>query len=456
MPVAAHPEHLRVALLSYRGNMRCGGQGVYLWHLARGLARLGHRVEVWCGPPYPDPMPFVEAVHRLPGNEFFGKWFNPDRRGFLPEPRPLSVLKPLPFYELGASWLGFLVEPALFSLRAFAAVTARAQRTGAFDVVHDVQSLGYGLLGLRARGTPVVSTVHHPLTVDRAASFRADRTFRDAVGTAKFFPIGMQAFVARRIDGILTSSRSSAARIHRDFRVPRERITDVANGVDTDCFRPRPLAREPSTVLCVARAADPNKGVRDLVRALRHLPDDIALELVDDAGPSNPARVWAKRAGVAHRLTITGALPIDVLAERYARATLVAVPSHHEGFGLPAVEAMASETPVVAAAGGALAEVLADGGGTLVPVGQTEAMAGAIRELIARPSLRATLGQKGREIAVRRYSWASITDATCDVYRAVRGAGVAGDFGLPTRISTSAAPGKTPANRSATSSHARA
>ena len=208
--------------------------------------------------------------------------------------------------------------------------------------------------------------------------------------------------------------------------------------------------------MCVARATDPNKGVRDLVRALRHLPDDVALELVDDAGPSNPARVWAKQAGVSQRLTITGALTTEVLAERYARATLVAVPSHHEGFGLPAVEAMASGTPVVAAAGGALAEVLASGGGKLVPVGQPKAMADAIHALLANPPLRETLGREGREIAVRRYSWASITETTSEVYRAVLDPRAASAFGLPTRMSTSATPGKKPAKRSATSSHARA
>ena len=186
MHVAAHPESLRIALLSYRGNMRCGGQGVYLWHLARDSLAWDTASKWSAGLRTPTPclssMPFTNC-----GTRIFREVVNADRRNFLPNSRPLSVLEPLPLYELGASWLGFLVEPALFSLRAFAAVTERARRTGPFDVVHDVQSLGYGLLGLRARGVPVVSTVHHPLTVDRAASFRTDRTLREAIGTAKFF-----------------------------------------------------------------------------------------------------------------------------------------------------------------------------------------------------------------------------------------------------------------------------
>ena len=55
---------LRILFLAYRGNMLSGGQGVYLWFLARELTRLGHRVDVIVGPPYPDPMPFAASVTR--------------------------------------------------------------------------------------------------------------------------------------------------------------------------------------------------------------------------------------------------------------------------------------------------------------------------------------------------------------------------------------------------------
>ena len=66
---------LRVAFIAYRGNMRCGGQGVYLWHLARELARQGHAVDVFVGPPYPDPMPFARRVVELPNEQFWARWF---------------------------------------------------------------------------------------------------------------------------------------------------------------------------------------------------------------------------------------------------------------------------------------------------------------------------------------------------------------------------------------------
>ena len=97
--------------------MECGGQGVYLWFLARELTRLGHHVEVFVGPPYPDPMPWAEAVHRVPNREMWAKWFTRDYAGMLGEKRPTEILAPLDFYELAASRLGFLPEAFAFSCR---------------------------------------------------------------------------------------------------------------------------------------------------------------------------------------------------------------------------------------------------------------------------------------------------------------------------------------------------
>ena len=110
---------LRICFIAYRGNMRCGGQGVYLWFLARELAHLGHRVDVLVGPPHPDPMPFANSVTAMPNERFWGKWFHAERRHLIPQPHPLRIFEPLNFYELATSYLGFLPEPMAFSLRAF-------------------------------------------------------------------------------------------------------------------------------------------------------------------------------------------------------------------------------------------------------------------------------------------------------------------------------------------------
>ncbi|HKA16427.1 MAG TPA: glycosyltransferase family 4 protein [Myxococcota bacterium] len=411
---------LRIAFVAYRGNMRCGGQGVYLWFLARELARLGHRVDVWVGPPYPDPMPFAHSVNPLRNHQYWGKWFSKDRRALIPQPRT-RLLNPLEFYELGASYLGFLPEPLAFSVRALLAIAAQLRAGERYDVVHDVQCLGFGLLGLRALGLPVVSTVHHPLTVDRRSSFLRDTNLREAIGTMAFYPVGMQSFVARRIDRLFTSSAASARQIERDFGVARERIRMVANGVDTDLFSPDlAVQRDPHEVLCVGRASDPNKGVPTLVEAIAKLPRPVRLTLVDDPHPDNPARKRARALGIEDRIDVVGRVEVETLVGLYRRAALVAVPSLFEGFGLPAAEAMACGTPVVATAAGSLPEVIGTaGGGILARAHSADALARGIAELLAQPAARADLGAQGRKGVVAAYSWPSVARRTAEVYAEV-------------------------------------
>ncbi len=429
-------EPLRIAFVAYRGNMQCGGQGIYLWFLARELTRLGHRVEVFVGPPHPDPMPWAEAVHPIPNREMWAKWFTRDYAAMLGEEHPTEVFSPLNFYELAASRLGFLPEPFAFSVRAFGALAGAIRGGARWDLVHDVQCLGYGLLGVRALGLPVVTTVHHPLTVDRRASFVRDENLRQAVGTAKFYPIGMQRFVARRIDRILTSSETSARQIVEDFGVSGERVVNVSNGLDTDYYCPnRGVARSEAELVCVGRAVDPNKGIRTLVHALARLPEHVTLTLVDNDHPDNEIFKWARAAGVGKRLAVVGRVSRDQLLQLYRRATLVVVPSRFEGFGLPAVEAMACGTPVVACQAGALPEVMrVAGGGKLVPRDDPDALARGIRELLDDPERRAALGARARARVEAAFSWRHVAESTVRVYRDV----LAERRGRPTRTITSA------------------
>jgi glycosyltransferase involved in cell wall biosynthesis len=446
------PRPLRICFVAYRGNMNCGGQGIYLWFLARELARLGHSVDVLVGPPYPDPMPFARQVQELPNEQFWAKWFRRDRAAFLPRPKPLRIFAPLNFYELAASRLGFLPEPFAFSLRALRALASRMRKGVRYDIVHDVQCLGYGILGIRALGLPVVTTVHHPLSVDRRASFVRDEDFSDALGTMTFYPIGMQALVARRIDRVFTSSAASAAEIARDFGVPERRISMVANGVATDVFCPDPsVARSAFEVLCVGRASDPNKGIRTLIEAFARLPESAQLTLVDDDHPDNLARKRAAELGCAQRLRITGRVPADELVQLYRRAALVAVPSRYEGFGLPAAEAMACGTPVVASAAGALPEVVrTGGGGLLVAPNNPEALAAGIATLLEDPELRADLGRRGCQGIAAAYAWPRVAEATAAVYAEVVAArGKA--RGRPASTTTSESEGSVRASRSSAS-----
>jgi len=428
-----------VCFIAYRGNMTCGGQGIYLYFLARELARLGIEIDVVVGPPYPDPMPFAKSVQTLANQEHWARWFTRDYAGMIPQKSPTSALNPLNLYELGASRLGFLPEPMAFSLRAFQALARRLRRGERWDLVHDVQCLGYGVLGLKSLGLPVVTTIHHPLTVDRRASLIRDETFRDRIGSMAFYPVGMQAMVARRIDRVFTSSEESARTIAADFRVRPDRIRNVLNGLDTDFYCPdREVTPHPTELLCVGRASDPNKGVRTLVRALALLPREMTLTLVDNNHPGNDVFKWARQAGVADRLNVTGRVEAEQLLEFYRRAALTVVPSRYEGFGLPAVESMACGTPVVACRVGALPEVMAlCGGGVLVDKDSPEALARGVLDLMKSPEARDELGRQARERVEKHLSWRRVAAVTADGYAEV----LSERRGRPTSTITSANPG---------------
>jgi MMP alpha-(1->4)-mannosyltransferase len=418
---------LRIAFVAYRGNMNSGGQGIYLWFLAREMARMGHEVSVFVGPPYPDAMPFAKSVERLPNQQFWAKWVLDQKDQIVPHDHPFQVLSPLNFYELAASRIGFLPEPFAFSMRVFARLARELRRGGHYDIVHDVQCLGYGLLGLRALGIPVVTTVHHPLTVDRRASFIRDESLKDAIGTMKFYPVGMQAFVARRLDCVLTSSEMSARQIVQDFGVRPERLRNVRNGLDTGLFSPDPsVDKNENELLCVGRSTDPNKGIKTLIQALGQLPSDVRLTLVDDNSPDNQVLEWARENGVVDRIRLTGRVASDELVGIYRQASVVVVPSRYEGFGLPAVEAMACGTPVVATRAGALPEVLElTRGGVMAERDDPGSLADGIRTLLGNTEARAQMAKRGRERVVETLSWPRVAAATAEVYAEVISTGIA-------------------------------
>ncbi len=410
---------MKIAVLAYRGSMQSGGQGVYLAALTRALAARGHSIDCFVGPPLPDPMPWAR-VHAIENEQFWGKRFDRRRGAFLPSRDPWRIFAPLHFFEFAATRFGFLPEPLAFSLRAAAVVRAALARGARYDLVHDVQSLGYGLLWLRALGLPVVSTIHHPLSVDRRSSLRRDRTFAERKGTLTFYPVGMQARVARRLDAILTSSRVSRQAIEADFGVAPERIHEVRNGVElppAGAARARPASSE---LLFVGRCGDPNKGFEFLLRALALLPPEVRVRALDGfpTGTSQADEIDA--LGLRARIRFDGKLPREALERAYRDAALVIVPSLFEGFGLPGLEALAVGTPVVASRAGALPEVLGTAGaGRLVAPADPAALAKGIAESLDDWDAEHARARAARARIESAYAWPQVAARTEAVYAEV-------------------------------------
>jgi glycosyltransferase involved in cell wall biosynthesis len=405
---------LRIALLSYRGNPYSGGQGVYIRNLSRELVALGHRVEVFAGQPYPILDPDV-AFTPLPSLDLYRQ---PDP---FRTPRPREYRDLIDVLEVLIMWTAGFPEPATFALRA---ARHLATRRADFDVVHDNQCLGRGLLKLPKLGLPTLATIHHPVQVDRALELAAATGLRHITLRRWYGFIRMQERVAHRIPEIITVSSSSADQIAHYFGVAPERITAIPIGTDVERFSPSPaVPKVPGRIVTTASADTPLKGLAVLVEALakvRAEHDHAELVVIGKTKPDGPVARTIDRFGLAPYIDFRSGLSEDELVGLLRSAEMACVPSLYEGFSLPAVEAMAVGLPLVSTTGGAIPEVAgADGETTLaVPPGEAPALAAALIRLLGDPALRERLGAAGRERAVRRFTWRAAAAATADRYRA--------------------------------------
>jgi glycosyltransferase involved in cell wall biosynthesis len=401
---------MRICLLTYRGNPYCGGQGIYVSYLARELVRLGHEVHGITGPPYPHSLPGV-IWHHVPGLCLYG-----NNGAYPPTANPLSAFAPLNFYTWAASLAGGFPEMAAFSARAFLKVR-QLLRQQQFDVIHDNQTLGWGLLPLQALGVPLLATIHHPLTIDRQRGFEPPTSFQQQFNRVRFYPIRMQRFVARHMARIITVSKASAEAISRDFCVPPANIEVIYNGVDCNLFRPLPeVPRVPGRVLFVGNIEDRNKGGRYLLQAMTHVRPDAQLVVVT-GGISDLQGLERELdcLGLRHRITFYARLSSQALVRMYATAEVAVSPSLFEGFGFPAAEAMACGLPLVAARGGALPEVVGDAG-VLVPARDAQALAMAINTLLGDSPRRRQLGRTARARIQTRFRWQDTAQRLVQVY----------------------------------------
>jgi glycosyltransferase involved in cell wall biosynthesis len=395
--------------------MYCGGQGIYLHYLAREYQKMGHEVHVLAGPPYPQLTDGI-IIHQLKSLYLY-------RYGDPPTPLyKFPLYKPINFYELVATRLGMFPEPLAFTIRAYWKLRALK---GQFDIIHDNQSLGYGLLLMKKLGIPVVATIHHPIPIDKEADLTQARTRREKLRREIFYSFTMmQSIVSRRMDKVITVSHSSEEEIKRHFKLPESKMKVIYNGVDTTVFKNKDgTIRKPNTLIMVGNTEDRKKGVLYLLKALKLLKGQIDTELtiVDEAVPETRyAPRLAREFGLENMVTFTGRLTTEELAKRYSEAALAIAPSIYEGFGFPAAEAMSCRTPVIATTAGALPELVADGEtGILVPPEDPYALAAAIERLLGDEPLQRKLGEAGRRRVERLFTWREAAQKNIAVYEEV-------------------------------------
>jgi len=413
---STRPQHnaaLRIALLTYRGKAHCGGQGVYTRYIARALKDLGHHVEVFSGNPYPEIDDDIE-LHKLPSLDIWNDTY----------PGRMPAFWELKSREDVAETLGHTIgtfsEPMSFSWRAYRALKDRIHE---FDLIHDNQTLGYGVLALQQAGLPVLQTIHHPITVDRKLEIEHSRSRVEEFGKRRWYAFTkMQTRVARRMLRVMTVSESSQSDIINDHRVNPDRLHVVPVGVDPQLFRPLPdVDRIPGRIVTTASADVVLKGLHYLLEALAKLRTErpeAHLVIIGKPKDGGQAMETLSRLGLEDHVEWISGVPDQRIVELYSECAVACVPSLYEGFSLPAIEAMSSAAPLVTTTGGALPEVVGeDGVGALtVEPGDADALASALSRILDDPDLGDQLGAAARQRVLDKWSWYHTAVRTVEQY----------------------------------------
>ncbi|MTE21772.1 glycosyltransferase [Streptomyces sp. TRM43335] len=399
MRIAMVSEH--ASPLAELGGPDAGGQNVYVAQLSKELARRGHDVTVHTrrdSPDLPDRVPLVPGV--------------------TVEHVPAGPPRPVPKDDL------------LPHMPAFGAHLARRWAGPRPHVVHAhfwMSGLA-ALAGAHGSGVPVVQTFHALGTVKRRHQGADDTSPPERIEAER--RIGLEC------DRILATCSDEVFELGA-MGVPPERASVVPCGVDTEEFAPCPgggsgrrdrhgASGHRPRLLAIGRLV-PRKGFDQAVAALTRVPDAELLiaggpdaALLDADPEAERLRRLARESGVADRVRLLGAVPHERMPELIRGADLVLSTPRYEPFGIVPLEAMACGVPVVATGVGGHLDSVADRvTGRLVPPGDPDALAHAVKELIGSPELLRRYGEAGRKRALARFSWERVADGAEQVYAQV-------------------------------------
>ena len=406
---------LRICLLGYRSHPHVGGQGIYLHYLSKALVELGHQVDVISGPPYPELDSRVTLI-RLPSLDLYAveKPFRALRWRHL---RSLTDV-----YEWWSKISGSFAEPYTFGRRL---VRYFRQQPTRYDIIHDNQSLCYGLLKLQQQGLPVVATVHHPITRDLELALASAKSRGHRWLIKRWYNfLPMQKKVVQQLRHVITVSEQSRCDIADAFARSMHKIQVIPNGIDVDTFKPLPdIQRNPWQLMTTASSDQPLKGLSVLLRALARLRKKnprISLLVIGKLKPDGATEQELQQLNLCDCVQFVSGISAEDMVKHYAASCIAVVPSLYEGFGLPAGEAMACGIPLVCSDGGALPEVVGNAA-RLVKAGDVEDLYHALDDLLQQPEQRALLGRRGREHILQQLSWSVVAQQMTAYYRQMLG-----------------------------------
>jgi glycosyltransferase involved in cell wall biosynthesis len=330
----------------------------------------------------------------------------PSAKGLAPDEEvdgvPVHRYRYAPRFMESLAYTGTMAEQVLGTLRGKGALAGmlgagslavrREIERLAPDVLHAHWWFPSGLLALGGAGQlPLVTTMH-------GSDVRLARR------------VGLSHPLFRRVlkrSAVVTAVSSWLAGEARAM-APESAIEVAPMPADITLFQDVPTSRIGGRVLFVGRL-NAQKGLADLLDAMAWVTPTAKLDVIGEGDDRDALRERTERLGLAGRVRWRGAVPRSELPAAYREAEVVAIPSRNEGLGLVAVEAQLSRTPVVAYRSGGLVDVVDSAwGGTLVPAGDTRALAGAIDAVLKDPARSLAHGAAARARMLDRFSPATV------------------------------------------------
>ena len=400
---------LKIAFLSYRSKPFSGGQGIYVKYLSKALYDLGHEIDVFSGPPYPDLDPKIKLV-KIPSLGLY------EKKSKFYDVNPLNLLNPINLFEWLSVNSGGFPEPYTFGKRIKKILK---QNLNKYDVIHDNQSLAYELLFFQKK-KPLVTTIHHPISLDLAYQLQSTNDIFLKLLMRRWHSfLVMQKFVAKRLKKIVVPSNSSMEDIKDEFHVDKNKMERVMNGIDLNVFYPdSKIQKIPYKLVTVASADVPLKGLDYLLKALSDLAEvysDISLSIIGEQKKGGHTERLIKKLNLEKRVNFFSNLTQEDLRKTYCEAELAIIPSLYEGFGFAAIEAMACGVPLISSSGGALPEVIKDTG-IIIPPKNVKEIYNSVDHLFSSPHIAKELAEKGLQRANSKFSWVAIAKKLEKVY----------------------------------------
>lgn len=232
-------------------------------------------------------------------------------------------------------------------------------------------------------------------------------------------------FLLRPLSRFIWSHAASVVALSKHLRdlaqmtAPELEIGVIGNAVASELFPRKPSTIHPGPIhlVCVCRLVK-RKGLRFLIEAMTELENDgITLEIVGTGDQEPDTRRLINDSGLSERITMTGYLPRECIADRHHAADVFVLPSLSESFGQVLLEAMSCGLPVIASRVGGIPETIEHGvNGLLVEPGSSKSLVAAIRRMAAEPALRNEIGANNARTARTLYSWKSVADRYENIY----------------------------------------